>query len=362
MLRLHRSALFACLSIVLLAASRVDGGESQIIREKIHGPSLEKNPAGESADRFVTVYLPPSYVEQTTRRYPVLYLLHGIGDTDEMWMSRKNAYANIKDLMDRGIAEKRFGEMLVVMPDEKTSWYGSFYTSSEWTGNWEDFTVKDLVAAIDGKYRTLARASSRGLAGHSMGGHGAIKLGMKHPDVFSLVYGMNPALLGWSGDLSIENPAFISVQKMTTREQTLAENSPYPPAIVCVAQAFSPNPKGGAFHADFPFAVVDGKVQPAEPAFSKWEANMPVYMVRQYRANLQKLRGLRFDSGWDDEYSHIVLTSRELSRTLTRFGIDHIFEEYNGDHRNRLHGRTGRMYQAVLPYFGLLLEFDKEKE
>ena len=115
------------------------------------------------------------------------------------------------------------------------------------------------------------------------------------------------------------------------------------------------------FHADFPFAPVDGKLQPHEPAFSQWEARLPVHMVKRYRANLQKLRGLRFDSGWDDEFSHIVLASRQLSRTLTSQGIDHIFEEYNGDHRNRIRGRTGRLYTAVLPYFWLLLDADNPK-
>jgi S-formylglutathione hydrolase FrmB len=329
--------------------------EGTIVRAKVRGPSLENNPAGESADRWVSVYLPPSYQAAPTKRYPVLYLLHGIGDTDEVWMERKGPYANLKAVMDRGIAGRRFGEMIVVMPHERTQWFGSYYVNSAWTGNWEDFTARDLVKAIDGTYRTLARAAGRGIAGHSMGGHGALTLGMKHPDVFSVVYAMNPACLGWGGDLSIENPAFAAVLKMTAREQAFAGGK-YPPGIVCVAQAFSPNPKRPPFHADFPFALVDGKLQPAEPAFGKWEANMPVHMVRRYRANLQKLSGLRFDSGWDDEFTHIVLQARELSRTLTSQGVDHIFEEYNGDHRNRLWGRTGRLHLAVLPYFGLLLE------
>lgn len=349
-----------CLFLLAIATTEARAGEGTIVRETVHGLSLEANPARESADRWVSIYLPASYEKATKKRYPVLYLLHGIGDTDETWMDRKGAYANIKDILDRGIAAGHFGEMIVVMPHQKTAWYGSFYTNSEWTGNWEDFTVKDLVAAIDGKYRTLARASSRGIAGHSMGGYGAIKLGMKHPDVFSVVYGMNPAALGWSGDLSIDNLAFASVQKMTTREQTLEGNSPYPAGIICLAQAFSPNRNGGPFHVDFPFSVVEGKLQPAEPAFGKWEDNMPLNMVKRYRKNLERLRGLRFDSGWDDEFSHIVLTTRQLSRTLTSYGIEHRFEEYNGDHRNRLNGRTGRLYTAVLPYFWLMLEADNQ--
>jgi S-formylglutathione hydrolase FrmB len=352
--RLRLFAAIACFFLLVLSAPPVLAEGSRVVREKIHGPSLENNPAGESPDRWVTVYLPPSYATAFAKRYPVIYLLHGIGDTEVIWTERKGAYATIKDVMDRGIAAGRFGEMIVVMPDERTHWFGSFYTNSALTGNWEDFTAKDLVDAVDGKYRTLARASGRGIAGHSMGGHGAIKLGMKHPDVFSVVYGMNPAVLGWGGDVSPDNPAFASVHKMTTREQVF-EAGIYPAAIVCVARAFSPNLKRPPFHVDLPFESVDGKLRPAEPAFSKWEANMPLNMVKRYQDNLRKLRGLRFDSGRDDEYSHIVHTARQLSRTLTNYGIDHVFEEYNGDHRNRMWGRTGRLHTAVLPYFWLLL-------
>jgi enterochelin esterase-like enzyme len=140
--------------------------------------------------------------------------------------------------MDQGIAEGRFGEMIVVMPDERTRWFGSFYTNSALTGNWEDFTAGDLVDYVDGHYRTLARASSRGIAGHSMGGYGAIRLGMKHPEVFSVVYALNPAVLGWAKDLSTGNPAF-----------------------------------------------------------AKSEENFPLNLVKRYRANLLKLRGLRLDTG-----------------------------------------------------------------
>src|SRR5262249_11173144 len=125
----RRFTMAACFVLLLAALPGVRAEEGKIIREKVHGPALEKNPAGESADRWVSVYLPPSYDRAPKKRYPVLYLLHGIGDTDEMWMEKKEAYANIKDLMDRGIAEGRFGEMLVVMPDERTEWFGSFYVN-----------------------------------------------------------------------------------------------------------------------------------------------------------------------------------------------------------------------------------------
>jgi enterochelin esterase-like enzyme len=259
--------------------------------------------------------------------------------------------------MNRGIAEGRFGEMIIVMPDQLTKWGGSFYSNSSATGNWEDFTVKDLVNYIDGKYRTLVRSSSRGIAGHSMGGYGAIKLGMKHPDVYSVVYGINPAVLGWGRDLTLDNPSFkFLLTTPVTNQQEAFKGGIYAIGAIVVAQALSPNPSKPPLFADLPFQMTNGKLEPAEPAFSKWQENMPVYMVEKYEANLRKLRGLRFDSGYEDEFTHIPPTAKAFSTALTARGIDHIFEEYNGDHRNRMWGRTGRMASEILPYFWLLLD------
>jgi S-formylglutathione hydrolase len=333
--------------------------EGRVVREKVHGASLEGNVTGEETDRTVSVYLPPGYDGATDKRYPVVYLLHGIGDTDKeftsAWKGQTDAWGTIRGLMNNGVAERRFGEMIVVMPDQRTKMMGSFYTNSAATGNWEDFTARDLVNFIDRKYRTLARAESRGLAGHSMGGHGALKVGMKHPEVFSVVYAMNPAVLGWGNDISIENPAFVSLFKMTTLEEVF-RGGIYTVGGLCVAQAFSPNPNRAPFYADLPYKLVDGKPQPSEPAYSRWTENMPLHMAAKYKANLLRLRGLRFDTGWEDEFTHIPPTTRAFARKLTELGVEHIFEEYNGDHRNRMWGRTGRLYTEVLPYFWLLLD------
>jgi S-formylglutathione hydrolase FrmB len=344
---------------ILVAAPPALSQGGRLVRERVHGPSLEKTVTGESPDRAVIVYLPPSYDAAPTKRYPVVYLLHGITDTPEVWVKpwtkRDDSWGTVQGVMDGGIAERLFGEMIVVMPDELTKWGGSFYANSPVTGNWEDFTAKDLVGYIDAKYRTLARASSRGVAGHSMGGYGAITLGMKHPDVYSVVYAMNPAVLGWGRDLTVENPAFEKVLGLKTAEEALNAGL-YPLAIIVVGQAFSPNPGRPPFFVDFPFAAVDGKLRPAEPAFSRWEANFPVNMVGRYGANLSRLRGLKFDSGYEDEFTHIPPTARAFSAALTARGIGHVFEEYNGDHRNRLWGRAGRFATEIFPYFWRLMD------
>lgn len=337
--------------------------EGRLVREKVHGFSLEKTVTGESPDRDVTIYLPPSYDELPTKRYPVIYLLHGIFDTDETWIrdwtGKNGPWSTIQSVMNKGIAERFFGEMIIVMPNELTKWGGSFYTNSTVTGNWEDFTVREMVTHIDTRYRTLAQTSSRGIAGHSMGGYGALKLGMKHPDVYSVVYAMNPAVLGWAHDLSIENPGFASILKMTTPEEVLKGDF-YLAAIIVLGQAFSPNPDRPPFFADFPFKMVGEKLQPAGPAYSKWQENFPIHMIETYRSNLSMLRGLKIDSGTEDEFKHIPVTTRTLSSELTAFGIEHIFEEYNGDHRNRLWKRSGRIATEVMPFFWRLLESQNE--
>lgn len=360
-LRPNIAFLFAIV-LAFVSVTITPAQEGRVVREKVHGVSLEKTLTGESADRNVSVYLPPSYDSSPNRRFPVVYLLHGIMDTDEAWIKpwkKDDPWQTLQGVMNRGVAEKRFGEMIIVMPDERTNWGGSFYTNSTVTGNWEDFTVKELVNYIDGKYRTLARPSSRGIAGHSMGGYGAIKLGMKHPDVYSVVYGINPAVLGWGRDLTIENPsfAFLLKNKVASQEDAI-KGGLYALGAIVVAQAFSPNPDRAPLYVDLPFALVDGKIQPAEPGFTRWQENMPLYMVEKYASNLRMLRGFRFDSGYEDEFTHIPPTARALSAALTARGIDHVFEEYNGDHRNRMMGRTGRLANEVLPYFWLLLESD----
>jgi S-formylglutathione hydrolase FrmB len=360
---LYRS--FAPLLLLLLAFHAIAGQEGRLVHETVYGKSLEHNVTGDDADRKVSIYLPPSYDTAPNRRYPVLYLLHGIGDTDAeftvAWKNQNPEWGTLQALMNHGIAEGKLHELIVVMPDERTKMMGSFYTNSSATGNWEDFTTSELVRYVDQKFRTLNTAESRGLAGHSMGGYGAIKLGMKHPNVFSVVYAMNPALLGWAADVSLENPAFLTLASAKTTED-LYKGGFYSVGGMCVAQAFSPNPDRPPFFADLPFKIVDGKLQPAEPAYSKWSANMPLNMADENKQNLMKLRGLRFDTGWQDEFTHIPITARAFARKLDELGIKFGFEEYNGDHRNRMWGKDGRLYTEVLPYLSALLETESKTE
>ena len=317
----------------------------------LHGTSLEHTATGESPDRQVSVYVPPSYAADAQRRYPVVYLLHGILDSDKVWTGNEQPWSSVQDVMDRGIAEGRFGDLIVVMPDERTRAGGSMYTNSTATGAWEDFTVRELVAWVDRTYRTVPRVSARAIAGHSMGGYGALKLAMAHPDVFAAVYAMNPAGLGWGADLTPANPVFAEVTHTTTLDDLVAPPAADPHGmwkrmLIVGAQAFSPEPQRPPLFAALPF---DAGAVPTQ-VFARWEANFLVGHVAAHRDALARLRGIRFDSGYDDQFRFIPPTTRQFSAELTAAGISHVFEEYNGDHRNRLWGPDGRIGTDVLPW------------
>ena len=325
------------------------GQKSEVILDSINSKSIGKTITQEDPVRKIAIYLPPGYAN-STKRFPVLYLLHGIGDDYTEFTGDTIKNNNIGDLMDMGIAANKFGEMIIVMPNEKTNWFGSFYTNSSVTGSWADFTTHELVNFIDTKFRTMANPDSRAIAGHSMGGYGALTLAMTHPGIFSVAYGMNAALVCFCGEITPGNPAVQKSVKAKTYEELMATQNAISFGLLTVAQAFSPNPKRPPFFADYPFKMQGTKLVINTAAYNQWQAKNPVQMTEKYKGNLLKLKAIKFDSGNEDEYQFIVVNNRSFSKKLTELQIPHEFEEYNGDHRNRLWGKEGRIYNDVLPF------------
>lgn len=331
----------------------------QWISLQVHGAALENNMLGFPTDRDVRIYLPPSYAAAPARRYPVVYVLHGITDPmtvwTEPWSDDEIDYGTLQGLMDRGVAAGRLQEMILVLFDARTPFLGCHYVNSPVKGNWQDFLAHDLVAYIDSNFRTLDRRESRGVMGHSMGGYGALRAGLDRPDVFSAVYGLSPSLLGWGGDLSAENPAFSLLASGTDPSAHL-DTDFYVTAVVGVSQAFSPNPDRPPYYADYPFKMSGGGLVPNEPAYGLWESNFLANRIDSYLAQPFRLGGLRFDAGFADQFTHIPPTSMAFSEALTGKGVPHTFEMYNGDHRNRLWGEGGRLYTEVLPFLSRVLQ------
>lgn len=116
-------------------------------RIKVHGKSLEGNLSGEPADRDVSVYLPPSYQQDTARRYPVVYLLHGYTNSDLGWFGpeSRGSFANGNTMTaaaDRAYSGTGTPEVILVMPNAYTIYQGSMFSNSVTTGDWEGFIAK----------------------------------------------------------------------------------------------------------------------------------------------------------------------------------------------------------------------------
>jgi len=167
--------------------------KGKLERIKVHGKSLEGNLLGESAEPEVSIYLPPSYSTDRTRRYPVVYLLHGYTNTDLGYFGAEGRQLHV--IAERVFASGAAREMILVMPNAMNAFGGSMYSNSVTAGDWEGYVADDLVAYMDKNYRTIATREGRGLAGHSMGGYGTMRIGMKRPDVFSAIYALSSCCL-----------------------------------------------------------------------------------------------------------------------------------------------------------------------
>ena len=193
-----RRSFVLCLAFIVTLGTHLAAGQAAsgtIDSITVHGSSLVGNLIGDSPDRHVTVYLPPSYQSQPNRRYPVVYMLHGFTDSDAKWFGGPGGWMNLKAVADESMSSGASKEMILVVPNANNAFHGSFYSSSVTTGDWEDCIAHDLVSYIDQHYRTIARPESRGLAGHSMGGYGTMRIGLAHSDVFSSIYALSPCCL-----------------------------------------------------------------------------------------------------------------------------------------------------------------------
>jgi enterochelin esterase-like enzyme len=137
------------------------------------------------------VYLPAGY-SSTAKRYPVLYLLHGRGDSMSAW-------TQVKGKLDQLIADGSIPATIAIMPDAPWSSRASYYVDSAYRGAdpgrpVETAFTQDLIAHVDSTYRTLASRDGRIVGGYSMGGYGALRYSIAHPDLFAASIVLSPAV------------------------------------------------------------------------------------------------------------------------------------------------------------------------
>jgi S-formylglutathione hydrolase FrmB len=223
------------------------------------------------------VLLPPSYDAQPTRRFPVLYFLHGLGDSEQTFV-RSGGWQLIEDLWE----QRQLGEFLIVTPDGDRSFY---INSRDGRQRYEDFFIREFLPGIERRFRTQA-GRSRGIAGVSMGGYGALRFALRYPQLFGAVSVHSAALLEKLPDVKFANP----------RQSAL---------LGILGEAFG---------------------TPPDRAF--WERNTPFALARSGHPAVLKIY---FDCGSEDGYGFNV-GAQQFHEMLASRGIAHEFHIYPGGH------------------------------
>ena len=235
-----------------------------------------------SAVRYC-VYLPASYsaADAKTRKYPVLYLLHGLGGNEQA-MALDGEWTTLQDLR----RDHLVGEFLVVAPD---GWDTFYINSRDGKTPYSDFFLREFVPFIEHTYRIRSERAARGITGFSMGGYGALRMAFAHPELFGSVS-------SHSGALMRDPPRGVSAGASSGNL-----------GAQLLAKVFG-NPIDGQF----------------------WDLNSPFVLARKNAAPLLKMK-IYFDCGTEDSYGFYRGAS-ELDETLDSLKIPHEFHLYPGGH------------------------------
>jgi enterochelin esterase family protein len=327
--------------------SRLLGLRGTLQLDFVDSPALRDNPLGDPSTRPVAVYTPPGYDPQGSRRYPVLYCLHGYtGDVGALIATRAWE-TNVVQWIDRLV--DRMPAAILVIVDGFTRLGGSQYVDSIHNGDYATYTVRDVIGFVDAHYRTIAAEGGRAVFGKSSGGFGALHLCLAHPGTFA-------AFASHSGDTYFryaQMPSFATCQRTLEGFDSIAafveefERRPKRPQHFYTtieqlgyASAYSPH-AAEALALDLPWDAETGELR--HDVFARWLAYDPCERVASGRAALERLRLRYLDCGRKDEYA-LDVGARVFTKRVRELGLDVRHEEFDDDHRN-----VGYRYEISLP-------------
>lgn len=334
---LRPSFRIICFSFAVIACAARAGAQSTIVDVKVHSAGLEHNLLGDPADQSVSIVLPAAYAQDAQRRFPVLYFLHGYSDPTPRHAAAEFMRTSLDNLIASGSAQP----FLIVLPNGLNKYLGAFYANSPTTGNWDDYITRDVVRYIDSHYRTLADPAHRVIAGHSMGGYGALTLSFRHPDVFGSVYAMSPCCTDLVADAGPSNPAWKIVPTLQSPDEVpaaLQRGQFFVAADGALDAALAPDPSSRIF-GDPPFRLVDGQLRTDPENYRRIAMNMPANMVIPLLPNILQLRAIFIEYGAQENFTHIIVGAQELSERLSTAGVSHTLDVFQGDHIDHLRDR-----------------------
>ncbi|EGF92303.1 esterase family protein [Asticcacaulis biprosthecium C19] len=333
---------FALVLLVLLGSAAPAVAQSRLVSERLVSKAFSGNRIGTAAERRITVYLPADY-DTGAKRYPVIYYLNGFWEDE----TRPFAITDAKTQFDKA-------GFIVVTADFTTPAGTSWYVNSPVTGHWEDFLIGELVPHIDARYRTLATRESRGVAGDRVGGHGAIRFGMKYPQVFGAVYALHPIGAG-SGLVPMHTRP--NWDRLTTAKSVDDLGDDFMSKIfTSIFQAHLPNPDRPPLYFDPVAEEVDGELRVDSAVRRRLGDSFALEsLVPAYAGNLNSLRGFKLDWGRNDANQDHVWSLQAFVRTLDEYGVSYEAEEYRGGFGDRTWGDDGRVATDLLPFFERVL-------
>jgi Putative esterase len=294
---------------------------------------LKDNALGDPPERPLWVYVPPSYDDEPDRRYPSIYMIQGLTGQLDMWRNRSAFRKNPPELMDELFASGEAPPAILVWIDAWTSLGGSQFLDSPGTGRYHTYLCDEIVPWVDERYRTIASADNRGIAGKSSGGYGAMVTPMLRPDLFH-------GFATHAGDALFEMcylPDFRNSVR-TLRDlydgsfdkfwadfrsrPAFSQKTDYPPLNDwCMAACYSTD-EDGTVH--LPYDTDTGELRPE--IWERWLAWDPVRMVPRYADALRAQRAIYIDAGNRDD-AFLDLGAEAFQRALAEVGVTDIFYE-----------------------------------
>ncbi|WP_087016950.1 alpha/beta hydrolase [Thaumasiovibrio subtropicus] len=313
-----------------------------LTRFSLYSKAIDGNPAGESAERDVMVYLPPSYAT-SNKTYPVIYLLHGMTASPAEWFESPFHNPQCDITMNTLIRSGAVDEMILVAPCAKTALGGSWYLESTITGDWPHFICEELVSEIEQRYRVHASASKRALIGHSMGGIGAMTLTNRYPTLFGYVAALSPA-----NPMLESSPVTEGDWQFFEQQLSILEAGGEPEWMTYVSlvflQHYFPDTGNPPYYYDHQAAseqfakLADYNL---ETLFVDWT---PTRLSPQYFAEMGTQEG---------EYKGKAITERfnDVMALLKRKGMNLDYEVFEGGHCDKIADRMRRVFLRADRFF-----------
>ena len=312
------------LVLFALALLTPDMAQGRMVSFELHSPALEKNIFGDPATRTIHAYLPPGYDDEA-RRFPVVYALHAFSGSA---LNMKIA----ADEAERRIRGGEIGDLIVVLPDDRSRFWGSGWRNSSTIGHYETYITRDLVDYVDSHFRTMPDPGSRALTGWSMGGQGSMHLALSHPDVFGVV-SAHAGHYDWTEEHALDRFRRGVASPLASWDEYNGAGS-YSAArgAFAIFAAILPNPENPPFYMSPPFELVDGEVRPVPELLDRLIDADVMHDLERYRDLPQRLRGIQVVHGRNDGDITHVQQARNLVGRLAELGMEHDYVEHDEGH------------------------------